>query len=110
MGEQAYGYTLWKRRPGNLLGDKQVASATWYFDLSDRASVTSALDTLIERYGKGDTGRAGYWLQLSDPVTGETVRNVEPLEPEIPAGNGFALENVSDEALMREVLRRLTRR
>lgn len=113
MGEKAYGYTLWKRRPGNLLGDKQVASASWYFDLADRETMTAALDALIERYGRGDLDRTAYRLQITDPVTGDHVRSVEPLEPSltrVPDGNGFTLENVSDEALVRELLRRLTRR
>jgi hypothetical protein len=109
VAEKAYGYTLWKRRPGNLLGDKQMASASWYFDLADREAMTAALDALIGRYGKGDFERTAYWLQVTDPVTGETVRAVEPLESS--GGNGAApaldLQSVSDEALIRELARRL---
>jgi hypothetical protein len=95
-----------------MLGDKQMASASWFFDLADRAAMTAALDELIGRYGKDGFDRTGYWLQVTDPVTGETVRAIEPLEPAVSNGTApaFDLQGVSDEALIREMARRLAQR
>jgi hypothetical protein len=110
MAEKAFGYTLWRRRPGHVLGDKAAASGSWYFDLGDKDAVTGALDVLIGQHGKGDAGREGYRLEILDPVTGEHIRDIVPLETAlsgVPNGTP-SLEDVSDERLMME-LSRITR-
>lgn len=111
MAEKAYGYTLWRRRPGKLLGDRAVGEGSWFFDLADKAAVTGLLDALIDRHGKEDDERDGFWLEILDPVTGERVRQIVPLEPAPLNGSAaFSLQDVSDEALVRELARRLTSR
>lgn len=110
MGDKAYGYTLWRRRPGNLLGDKAVGGGSWFFDLGDKDAVTGLLDALIDRHGKDDTERDGYWLEILDPVTGEQIRRIMPLEPAVNGSAAFSLQDVSDEALIRELARRLAGR
>lgn len=111
----AYGYRLWLRRPGHWFGDKAIAGASWYFDLADQEAMTGALDALIAEHGKGDLPRDRYRLEILDPATGETLRDIVPVEPALsaaPNGSGQALRlaEVSDEALARELLTRLTRR
>jgi hypothetical protein len=110
VAERAYGYTLWRRRPGNLLGDKAAGSGSWFFDLADKDAVTGLLDALIDRHGKENDERDGYWLEILDPVTGERVRQIVPLEPAVNGSAAFSLQEVSDEALVRELARRLANR
>jgi hypothetical protein len=112
VADQALSYTLWKHRPGTLLGDKQMASGQWYFNLCDKSAMTAALDVLIDRHGKGGLGREAYWLELTDPVTGQQVRRIVPLEPAPVNGGapGFSLQDVPDEVLVRELARRLAGR
>lgn len=111
MANQAYGYTLWKRRPRSLLGDKQVAGGrSSYFDLADASAMKTALTTLVQKHDARGDGGGDYWLELLDPVTGETVRKIEPLEPVADRTLIFSLENVSDEMLIRELTRRLALR
>ena len=114
MGEKAYGYTLWRKRPhATLLGDRRVAAGSWFFDLADKEAVSGALDTLVSEHGRSGDTRGLYWLEITDPATGGHVRSVTPVETSlVPAVNGhsFSLENISDEVLVRELLRRLALR
>jgi hypothetical protein len=111
VGDKAYGYTLWRRRPGHLLGDKAEASGDWFFDRADRNAMTAVLIELVDRHGKDGNGLDGYRLELLDPVTREHVCTVTPLEPAPLNGAQYqapftaSLEDVSDERLLAELAR-----
>jgi hypothetical protein len=119
MAEKRYEYRLWRDRPGGsvlgrVLAPKMVVSDTTdWFDLDDRRATVGKMAALVAASGSKD-GASGYWLEILDPVTGERITRVEPDEADLDPvvnGNGtrpsLSLEDVSDEALIRELARRL---
>lgn len=127
VAEKAYGYRLWRGRSGSLLGrilapKLIVDGVTDWFDLADRTATLDALDALVARHAGQHADPAEFWLEILDPATRESLTKVVPREPALAAvgANGTArrrdhsmpysqpsLEDVSDEALVRELLRRL---
>jgi hypothetical protein len=126
VAEKAYGYRLWKERSGSMIGrvlapKLVVSDTTDWFDLGDRAATLDALDALVAKHAGGHADPAEFWLEILDPATGAFLTKVVPREPALATvgANGTArrrssmpysqpsLEDVSDEALIRELLRRL---
>jgi hypothetical protein len=126
VAEKAYELRLWRNRPGVLARIRDVdpvaSGVTDWFDVdSSRASLEKMI-RLVERYGDGKTGIQGYSLELIDPVTREIVHRITPSEHDLAmlrdgtstaAGmprSSVSLADVSDEALVGELARRLRER
>jgi hypothetical protein len=118
--EQAYRVTLWRTTPGMLFGTRTrevMTGVQRWVDLNDKAAVTAEMATLIDLSGGDMENIEQYRLDVRDLVTGGEVSIVRhswaelqalregPAEPRL--ANGLTLESVSDEALVREMARRL---
>jgi hypothetical protein len=123
---RSYEYRLWRSRPGivaRIQDSGPVTSGTTdWFDVEDDRATLEKMIRLIDRYGDAKTGIEGYVLELADPATGEVLHRIAPSEYDIAMlrdGTGAAagaprssvsLADVSDEALIGEMARRLRER
>lgn len=119
MGRIAYRYTLWHRKRWWQGGDTVavVDGEHVWLDLDDEAATLAQVAELVARHGGPDADISRYALDVCDLPTGELVTTLAPAPGDLAAvrrgrlrpGDG-ELGHVSDEALVRELGRRLTRR
>jgi hypothetical protein len=118
MSRVAYRYTLYRTRRWWPHDTEPVAEDRHaWFDLQDEDATLRQLTDLITRTCGPKADLSQYTVEVTDPVTLETFT----LSPDalaagradrlrLPPADDGHLEHVSDEALVRELLRRLTRR
>lgn len=124
MGKARYEYRLWRDRSGllgRIRGDLEVISpTTGWFDLDDKAGTIAALARLIHEHDHDHAPIDGYWLEIIDPGTGLQLTKVTASQYDLATimdgttdANGSrirsrpVLEDVSTEALLNELARRL---
>jgi hypothetical protein len=121
MTEQAYKVTLRRTRPRPLLGGvyvTDVATDQLWLDLWNKAQVTDQVADLIRRCQGDSEDIESYQLVVADLASPDNVlttvrlsyRDLEAIRDGTPVpGSAFTLRDVSDEALLQEVARRLLR-
>lgn len=125
MARKPYLYTLWRERTGFFTGGTSsiVNGLRSWFDLQNEASMIEAVADLITRNGGHESDIEQYRLEILDEATGEQVTIISPSAADLRAvreglrssttsspkesSEVTHLENVSDEVLVRELLRRL---
>jgi hypothetical protein len=117
MSRAAYRVTLWRTKRWWPHDTEPVAEDQLvYLDLHDETATLDQIGEMIARSGArpGDIGR--YSAELADVITGDVVTRIAPGDltgtQSAPAGqgDGSALASISDQALIWELARRLTRR
>jgi hypothetical protein len=121
VAEQAYRVTLWRSRPSWLVTSRTVTREVLdgvqrWIDLASKDAVTLEVATLIDLSGGDPDGIGAYRLDVADVVTGELLAQIRVSYADLEAlrngpaprlSPGMGLESVSDEALVRELARRL---
>jgi hypothetical protein len=123
MARVAFGYTLWRDKPGFWGGTSAVITGQQdWFDLQDEASMTEKMTDLIRRCRGREENIEQYRLEIFDKATGDSIIQISrsPSDlaavrdglrgPYVNAPGAHAagsLEDVSDELLIRELHRRL---
>jgi hypothetical protein len=118
MSRAAYRYTLYRTKrwwPHDT--EPVLAGQHGWFDLQDEDATLQQLTEMVTSNCGATADLRQYMVEMTDPVTGETIalsvgdlaaaRASRVRQP--PQDDG-SLSQVSDEALVRELLRRLTRR
>jgi hypothetical protein len=119
MSRAAYRYTLYRTKrwwPHDTVAVTE-GEHVW-LDLEDEGATLEKVAGLIVRSGGSEDDIGQYAVDVTDVITGEVVTRLAPTQADLaaarsgraglPSGDG-GLRHVSDEALMREVLRRITR-
>jgi hypothetical protein len=126
VSRTAYKYTLWRTRPWWKGGDTVAVTEgeqAW-LDLQDQADTIARFADMVTRSGGKAAEIGQYTADVLDLATGEQVTRLAPTlddlyaaqngaRPEFEApttGPASFLRDVSDEALVRELCRRLTQR
>jgi hypothetical protein len=120
MSRAAYRYTLYRTKrwwPHDTV--PVVEDAQVFLDLHDEAATLETVADLITRSGGREEDIGHYQLDVLDLHTGELVTKVAPTAADLAAArspgqrrqlDGPGLEDVSDQALLWELARRLARR
>lgn len=117
MSRTGFKYTLWRDRP-LWRGGGSVAVTTdahVSLDLQDEADVLRVLADIIGTNGGKLAGAGQYTAEVTDLATGEITRITRSVAELEAAGDGRAvlsggtpsLQDVTDDALMAELRRRL---
>lgn len=119
MAEQAYQVTLWRSRPRTVLGGFAAPSVVTreqlWLDLYDKGQMTYQVADLIRRTGGDPDNIEQYRLEVADRVTEGVLATVRPSYRDLELirdgtpvpGSPFTLGDVSDEALIAEMARRM---
>jgi hypothetical protein len=118
MSREAYQYTLWRRKrwwPHDT--EPVVQGRHVWLDLQDEVATREQVTDIILRGGGSEASLSQYTVDVTDPGTGETVTTLSPDDlagvrsgqRRLAQSDDPVLQHVSDEALLRELTRRLRR-
>lgn len=115
-----YHVTLWRKpRWGDPVA--VIAGEQRWLDLADERAMTEEVAGLVVRSGGREERIGSYALQVTDLATGEHVTRMSPTLADLEAvregtaggpvpSSPLTFRDVSDEALLRELARRLRER